>query len=205
PGALRRRASHLRLLSSFEAAVGGSPELPRCSREDVPMIHLKPARIPRTHAVRSAGLIAGAAIAWAVAVAAISQTPTGGGPTTAAGTTSPSAHTPEKHMGFVGWRLTVEKENGPPVVHSTFDGSPAARAGLREGDVLLQVDDVAVKDLQAALDALARKAPGDTTILRVDRFGKEMTFTLTVAPRPEAAQLGPPKPDAHRGVAPATT
>ena len=169
------------------------------------MIHLQPARILRTRALRSAGLLAGVAIAWVVAVPTIPQTQTGGGTATAAATTTTSAPTPAKPKGFVGLKLTVEQENGPPVVHNTFEGSPAARAGLREGDVLQQVDDVAVKDLQAALDALARKAPGDTTVLRVDRFGKEMTFTLTVAPRPEAAQLEPQKPDAQGGFDPAVT
>ena len=63
------------------------------------MIHLKPARILRTRAVRSAGLMAGAAIAWAVAVAAIPQTQSGGGPATAAATTMTRAPPPKSPRG----------------------------------------------------------------------------------------------------------
>ena len=106
--------------------------------------------------------------------------------------TSAAAQVSAKPKGFVGFRLTTEHEGGPAVVHSVFEGSPASSAGFQEGDILLQVGDVPVKDVQASLSALGAMAPGDRTIIKVNRFGKEMSFALTIAERPPEEQLAPP-------------
>ncbi len=47
--------------------------------------------------------------------------------------------------------------------------SPAAKAGLREGDVLLGIGEVEVTDLQAMTDALRQHRPGDTVTVRYRR------------------------------------
>ena len=48
-------------------------------------------------------------------------------------------------------------------------GSPADRAGLREGDVLLRIGTFEVEDLQAMTDALRAHRPGDTAMVRFRR------------------------------------
>ncbi len=51
----------------------------------------------------------------------------------------------------------------------TEDDGPAARAGLRAGDVVVRVGDVTVDDIYAYMDALGELAPGDATTVVVKR------------------------------------
>jgi carboxyl-terminal processing protease len=63
-----------------------------------------------------------------------------------------------------------------------FPDSPAAAAGLREGDVLLQVDEIVVTPATTneQISALIRGPVGTTVKIRVRRTdGQEATFTLT--------------------------
>ncbi len=65
----------------------------------------------------------------------------------------------------------------------TLDGvspdSPAERAGLREGDQLLFVGDVAIDNVYDLMHALGSHDPGDTTVVTVLRDGRHLKFPLT--------------------------
>jgi S1-C subfamily serine protease len=77
-------------------------------------------------------------------------------------------------------------------------GSPAAKAGIRLGDVIVQIDDArvtSVADLQAAL---ARAEPNTRVALRIIRYGREETVNLTPGiirsgerPQPRTEANGP--------------
>ncbi len=58
-------------------------------------------------------------------------------------------------FGGLGIEVTMDEESGLIRVVSPIDGSPAARAGLRSGDLIARIDDVAVKGLNLQ-DAVAR-------------------------------------------------
>ncbi|PWC75026.1 S41 family peptidase [Azospirillum sp. TSH64] len=58
-------------------------------------------------------------------------------------------------FGGLGIEVTMDEESGLIKVVSPIDGSPAARAGLRSGDLIARIDDVAVKGLNLH-DAVAR-------------------------------------------------
>jgi len=60
--------------------------------------------------------------------------------------------------------------------------SPAARSGLREGDVLLRIGDHEIADLQAMTDALRSHRPGDTVVV-VYRRGAALDSTRAVLGR----------------------
>ena len=69
-------------------------------------------------------------------------------------------------------------------------GSPAAKAGLRRGDIILEVNDAEVNDAQALRDALAKFKPGDEVQIRIARGEGERTLKVTLGQADGRAYLG---------------
>jgi aminopeptidase YwaD len=63
------------------------------------------------------------------------------------------------------------------------DGSPAARAGLQPGDVILRLGDQPVASLQDYSTVLRTLKPGDTVTVVVRRGEKELRLEVTLAER----------------------
>src|SRR5205085_1778832 len=75
----------------------------------------------------------------------------------------------------------ITLDAGRPKVISPIDATPAARAGLKAGDVILAVDDTPTEGLSLQ-DAVTRMrgSPGTTVRLSVGRAGQEpLAVTLT--------------------------
>ena len=64
-------------------------------------------------------------------------------------------------------------------------GSPAEAAGLREGDVVVELGGVAVTDLQTYSNALYAHQPGDTVDIVVRRGTERLTIRVTLGRRGE--------------------
>jgi len=62
-------------------------------------------------------------------------------------------------------------------------GSPAAKAGLKAGDVLVQFGDKAIKNLYDFTDALRRSKVGDVVEVKVLRGDQTITATVTLEQR----------------------
>jgi hypothetical protein len=62
--------------------------------------------------------------------------------------------------------------------------SPAAKAGLKAGDILIKFDGEAVNNLYEFTTFLSGKKPGDTVPVVVRRNNQEITATVTLAERP---------------------
>jgi len=62
-------------------------------------------------------------------------------------------------------------------------GSPAAKAGLRAGDVLVQFGDKSIKNLYDFTDALRRSKVGDVVEVKVLRGDQTITATVTLEQR----------------------
>ncbi|HQN43321.1 MAG TPA: PDZ domain-containing protein, partial [Anaerolineaceae bacterium] len=58
--------------------------------------------------------------------------------------------------------------------------SPAQRAGLKEGDIITQFDDITLDDTQPFINTLFTYNPGDTVTLTVMRGNTEMHVDLTL-------------------------
>jgi carboxyl-terminal processing protease len=67
-----------------------------------------------------------------------------------------------------------------PVVVQVFEGSPAATAGLRAGDAVVAVDDVAAEVIPGPLTERVRGTPGTTVRLRIDRVGVPSLVDLAI-------------------------
>ena len=62
--------------------------------------------------------------------------------------------------------------------------SPAAAAGLKDGDIITAVDGTAIDADSPLDDILTQYAPGRTVALEVLRDGQKQTITLTLGTRP---------------------
>ena len=71
------------------------------------------------------------------------------------------------------------------LIATVAPGSPADRAGLREGDVLLQVNGVPVNDRGAVTFQIATHRPGDTVPVVVRRNGRTETLRVRLDAVPE--------------------
>jgi C-terminal peptidase prc len=102
----------------------------------------------------------------------------------------PAARAAADSTRFGGLGLEVESSEGAVLVVAPISGTPAARAGLQAGDLILRVDDQSLVGLPLA-DAVARLrgAPGTQVSLTVRRTGvdNEITVSLTrdtIRPQP---------------------
>jgi len=74
------------------------------------------------------------------------------------------------------------------LVLGTREGDPAAEAGVRHGDVVLQVDDVVVHDTRDLIDYVASRQPGDEVRLTIWRSGERLVRTAELGERPGLGQ-----------------
>ncbi len=84
-----------------------------------------------------------------------------------------------KPQGLLGFE--VEAREGAVRVARVLAETPAARAGLEPGDLLLKVRDASIQAPSGAHAAIAKIAPGDRVELRIRRGSEEKTLTLTAA------------------------
>ena len=88
----------------------------------------------------------------------------------------------ERSLGVdTGALVTAGGSGESPVVA----GSPAEKAGLREGDVILKIDGKVVNLENSLAAAIRNLDPGQTVALVVYRDGREITLNLTLGERNE--------------------
>jgi len=81
--------------------------------------------------------------------------------------------------GYSGVGIILDLEVHPPVVVEVIDETPAQRAGLRRGDILMEIDGRATVTMPPQeVVARLRGLPGTSVVVRVRRGGGEFTVTL---------------------------
>jgi serine protease Do len=84
----------------------------------------------------------------------------------------------------------LEKARGA-LISEVADKSPAAEAGLRQGDVIVEMDGTAVTDVSTLRNKVAMIAPGTKIDLLVIREGAKKTVEITIGEQPaELAKNG---------------
>lgn len=76
------------------------------------------------------------------------------------------------------------------LIAGVLRGSPADRAGIRPGDVLVAVDDDAVRDPKSMLEMVAALPPGREVAFRVRRGNQNVSLQVTVGQRPTPTAAG---------------
>jgi serine protease Do len=79
--------------------------------------------------------------------------------------------------------LRLPDTRGALVVEVRAD-SPAAKAGLKEGDFIVGIDGKAIADTQELRYAVAKIQPGTTVTLDCYRNGEKQTIDVTIAAQP---------------------
>jgi len=82
-------------------------------------------------------------------------------------------------------QFNVPDNNSGALVTQLEEKSAAAEAGLKNGDVITELNGTPVKDSRNLRLMVGRLAPGDTVAVKVLRDGKEKTFTVTLKEMPE--------------------
>jgi len=77
-------------------------------------------------------------------------------------------------------------DHGVLIASVTPDG-PAATAGLKAGDVILQIDNTPITSVQSLGDVLLSKSPGDTVAVTINRGGQQMTVNVTLGELPASS------------------
>lgn len=89
-------------------------------------------------------------------------------------------------IGSVNSQLVKEqnlKVNEGAYVSGFAEKSSAKIAGLKEGDVIVKIDNAPIKTNSALIEYIGRHRPGDQVNILVNRDGKELTFPVTLKNR----------------------
>jgi S1-C subfamily serine protease len=89
--------------------------------------------------------------------------------------------------------LGVSSSEDPPrdgALVQDVTGAPAARAGLRPGDLIVQFDGRKIASPSDLGQAVLTRKPGDTVEVVVQRNGSRQTLKVTLGSRPDRATLG---------------
>jgi Do/DeqQ family serine protease len=78
------------------------------------------------------------------------------------------------------------KRGSGVIITGVLQSGPAARAGIRPGDVLVSVEGQSVQTVPELLAKVSALKPGEPARLQVSRQGEDIEYTVTPAQRPRA-------------------
>ena len=89
-----------------------------------------------------------------------------------------SAEEKKQKQSFLGVMIAAGKEKGTLLVTAVFPDSPAAKGGVKSGDVILKIDGAIPPDLQTAVKVIKALKAGRKATLLVVRDKKEMEIEV---------------------------
>jgi serine protease Do len=84
-------------------------------------------------------------------------------------------------------------------VSAFAEHSSAKEAGLKEGDVVVRIDDREIKSNTQLIEYISTRRPGDKVNITVNRQGKELTFPVVL--KTKEGKVGPIKPEEREALA----
>jgi S1-C subfamily serine protease len=92
----------------------------------------------------------------------------------------------DPERAFLGVSSGLAPEGGA-AVGGVVPNGPAAKAGLREGDTIVEINDQPVRDPDDVSAVVNSRRPGDEVRVVVERDGERRTLTVTLGEQPEQA------------------
>ena len=77
---------------------------------------------------------------------------------------------------FIGIRME-NTENGV-LITEVVEGGSAEKAGLKENDILLSINDIEVDSYYSVIEQLSKYNPGNTIQCEIKRYNKQQKFNL---------------------------
>jgi S1-C subfamily serine protease len=94
-----------------------------------------------------------------------------------------------------GWLgVYLQQDRNEAAVAEVIPGSPAAKAGLQAGDVLLAVGDQATASAEEFIAAIRKSAAGDRVRIKIRRKNQESIVLVKLGDRPETVAAAPQVP-----------
>jgi S1-C subfamily serine protease len=88
----------------------------------------------------------------------------------------------EKQLSVDYGALVIKGENGESAVYSK---SPSDKAGVKEGDIILEIAGEKISTTNSLASVIAKFSPGDKIQLKILRDSKEETLEVVLEARPE--------------------
>ncbi len=94
---------------------------------------------------------------------------------------------PASHRAWLGVMLAPgEGDTKGVLIERVMRDSPAAKAGLQSGDVIIRRDDQEISDMQTFADNVADMGPGSQLQLTIERDGNEQQVDVTLGDKDDA-------------------
>jgi len=87
----------------------------------------------------------------------------------------------EKNLPIDRGALLVSEEAGKPAI---TENSPAAKAGIKEGDIILEIDGSIITPENTLIRIISKKRVGDEVTLKIFRDGQESEIKVKLEERP---------------------
>jgi Do/DeqQ family serine protease len=95
---------------------------------------------------------------------------------------------------------SLEVNEGAYISGFAENGKSAAKdVGLKEGDVVIKIDEAPIRSSSALIEHVGRHRPGDKLMVTVNRKGKEITYSVVLKTR--NGDVGTVKPEEKKGYA----
>ena len=81
--------------------------------------------------------------------------------------------------------LGLPKNTAGVLLSGVLEGGPAAKGGIKPGDVLVAVNGNSTKDVRQLLNQIAQISPGNEATLKILRKDKELELKVQAGKRPK--------------------
>lgn len=102
------------------------------------------------------------------------------------------AHAGNARRPWLG--VMLDKDDNGAKITSVNKGTPAEKAGLKEGDIIMRVDEMPVKSPEDLTKAISKFKPEDKAIITFKRGKKEQKATVTLGSKTGGSMAYPEPP-----------